>query len=267
LVKPVTQLHRNTDKDLTDVTVTRVAEKKSTSRSLGKVAAAVVGLAAAVVLQTTAHHPFWDETTDTWVNASELTVGHELRTVDGDKVIVTKVDNHTGAKEMRDLTVADTHTYYVAAGDEQVLVHNNSGCKKTAVFGVHEESERLASDLRGANPGRIYETYNDPKLARVAPGEFRPQWMNRVSDAVNDSDGYDIAISIDGLGRYGSNHAEILQNAIKEGGRLDGRGLPLNCATCWELRQVARAVAGGGRSSSSVSFFSGGAKLDLNPFD
>jgi RHS repeat-associated protein len=125
LVKPVTQLHRNTDKDLTDVTVTRVQDKKkSTSRLVGGVAAAVVGLAAAVVLQTTAHHPFWDETTDTWVNASELTVGHELRTVAGDKVIVTKVDNHTGVKEMRDLTIADTHTYYVVAGNTPVLVHN-----------------------------------------------------------------------------------------------------------------------------------------------
>jgi hypothetical protein len=126
LVKPVTQLHRNTDKDLTDVTVTRVAEKKRAGRSVGRVAAAVVGLAAAVVLQTTAHHPFWDETTDTWVNASELTVGHEFRTVDGDKVIVTKVDNHTGVKEMRDLTVADTHTYYVFADRAPILVHNNN---------------------------------------------------------------------------------------------------------------------------------------------
>ncbi|WP_329105020.1 ricin-type beta-trefoil lectin domain protein [Micromonospora sp. NBC_01699] len=127
LAKPVTQLHRNTDKQLTDVTVTRVEDKKSPSKLGVKVAAAVAGLAAAVVLQTTAYHPFWDETTDTWANASELTVGHELRTADGDKVVVAKVDNHTGLKEMRDLTVADIHTYYVAAGVESVLAHNVGG--------------------------------------------------------------------------------------------------------------------------------------------
>ncbi|MEV4627811.1 LamG-like jellyroll fold domain-containing protein [Micromonospora sp. NPDC049523] len=128
LAKPVTELHRNTDTELTDVTVTRIEDKKKSPSKLGvKVAAAVAGLAAAVVLQTTANHPFWDETTDTWVNASELTVGHELRTADGDKVVVDKVVNYDGAKEMRDLTVADIHTYYVVAGDEPVLVHNCGG--------------------------------------------------------------------------------------------------------------------------------------------
>jgi hypothetical protein len=184
LVKPVTQLHRNTDKDLTNVTVTRVQDKKtrvqdkkkSTSRSVGKVAAAVVGLAAAVVLQTTAHHPFWDETTDTWVNASELTVGHELRTVDGDKVIVTKVDNHTGVKEMRDLTVADTHTYYVLAGNTPVLVHNcGGGSGKTDFYTVQgpEDAARLAS---GGHP---FPTA--PERAHFGPGVYA--WGNEADAA------------------------------------------------------------------------------------
>ncbi|GAA0734441.1 hypothetical protein GCM10010199_53540 [Dactylosporangium roseum] len=250
--KQVEALHRNQDTDLTDLTIT--VERGEVDET--------------AVLKTTWHHPFWNEDTDTWTDAQDLRPGDQVRTADGAVATVTTVANRVGAAEMRDLTVADIHTYYVIVGDEPILVHNNDGCKKTAVFGVQEHSNKLANDLRGANPGRTYETYNDPKLARVAPGEFRPAWMNRVSDAVHDSDGYDIAISLDGLGRYGSNPAEIFQNAVKEGGRLDGRGLPLSCATCWELRQVARAVAGGSRSAGSVSFFNGGAKLDdFNPFD
>ncbi|MFK3985069.1 polymorphic toxin-type HINT domain-containing protein, partial [Micromonospora sp. NPDC050397] len=144
LAKRVTELHRNTDKELTDVTVSRVEDKKKSQSKLGvKVAAAVAGLAAAVVLQTTANHPFWDETADKWVDASELTVGHELRTADGDRVVVDKVVNYDSAKEMRDLTVADIHTYYVAASDEAVLVHNNDdpcrvadGAREHVVQGV-----------------------------------------------------------------------------------------------------------------------------------
>jgi hypothetical protein len=39
-------------------------------------------------------------------------------------VTVIAVLNKLGTKEMRDLTVADTHTYYVLAGETPVLVHN-----------------------------------------------------------------------------------------------------------------------------------------------
>ena len=44
---------------------------------------------------------------------------------------------------MRDLTVATTHTYYVIAGNEPVLVHNNNGCfdAEAAAEGLPEWSE------------------------------------------------------------------------------------------------------------------------------
>ncbi|MFD6771296.1 DNA/RNA non-specific endonuclease, partial [Micromonospora chalcea] len=42
----------------------------------------------------------------------------------GREVTVVDVDNFAGDEEMRDLTVADIHTYYVLADDEPVLVHN-----------------------------------------------------------------------------------------------------------------------------------------------
>ncbi|MFF0722155.1 hypothetical protein [Verrucosispora sp. NA02020] len=51
-------------------------------------------------LQTTTSHPFRGKATGAWGNASELTVGHEFRTADGNKVVLTEVDNHVGAKEM-----------------------------------------------------------------------------------------------------------------------------------------------------------------------
>ncbi|MFI5484236.1 ricin-type beta-trefoil lectin domain protein [Micromonospora echinaurantiaca] len=112
--KSVEQLHANHDTDLTDLTVTveDVTPTDGTDDS------------ATTVLKTTQHHPFWDETSDEWVYAADLVVGHELRTADGDSVTVVAVRNYSGGKNMRDLTVAGFHTYYVVAGKTPVLVHN-----------------------------------------------------------------------------------------------------------------------------------------------
>ncbi|MEE6262424.1 LamG-like jellyroll fold domain-containing protein [Plantactinospora sonchi] len=121
--KQVTHLHVNQDQELTDVTVQD-------------------GEGNTAVLETTAHHPFWDATDERWVDAAKLQPGdrlfvHDDKRLEGDgtgagsggggpgaEVTVTRVVNFDGDKTMRDLTVADIHTYYVIAGDEPVLVHN-----------------------------------------------------------------------------------------------------------------------------------------------
>ncbi|WP_083297131.1 MULTISPECIES: polymorphic toxin-type HINT domain-containing protein [Micromonospora] len=82
-------------------------------------------------MHTTAHHPFWDATTGDWVDAADLIPGEStLVGPDGQIQYVTDVRNFTGAKVMRDLTVAVTHTYYVLAGKQPVLVHNNNGTER-----------------------------------------------------------------------------------------------------------------------------------------
>jgi RHS repeat-associated protein len=103
--KPVTMLHRNKDTDLTDVTVKTPSGVNT--------------------LHTTAHHPFWDATDRTWVDAAKLKVGHKLRTVAGLALVaVLAVTPVQGKQLMDDLTVSDNHAYYVVAGDTPVLVHN-----------------------------------------------------------------------------------------------------------------------------------------------
>ncbi|MDG4832086.1 LamG domain-containing protein [Solwaraspora sp. WMMD1047] len=122
--EPVTRLHVNIDRELTNVTVREAGSDRT------------------VTLETTAHHPFWDATERQWVDAGKLQVGHRLLVHDdkrlegdgtgagvggggpGPEVTVVAVDNFTGSEVMRDLTVATHHTYYVIAGDAPVLVHN-----------------------------------------------------------------------------------------------------------------------------------------------
>jgi hypothetical protein len=58
------------------------------------------------------------------VLAGALLAGHELLAPDGTHSTVESVHNFTGAQTMYNLTVADTHTYYVVAGNVPVLVHN-----------------------------------------------------------------------------------------------------------------------------------------------
>jgi len=103
----VTQLHRNTDHDFSDVTV-----KDQNGRTS--------------VLNTTQNHPFWNKTDKKWTDAKDLKPGDRLEVEGEGQVLVKAVTNRAGSAEMRDLTVDTIHTYYVIAGNEPVLVHNNN---------------------------------------------------------------------------------------------------------------------------------------------
>ncbi|GAB2584657.1 RHS repeat-associated core domain-containing protein [Streptomyces capparidis] len=74
----------------------------------------------------TTHHPFWTETTDTWLDAGDLEPGMLLRTPDGTTAEVQDVRLHTETQSTRNLTVEELHTYYVLAGATPVLVHNSN---------------------------------------------------------------------------------------------------------------------------------------------
>ncbi|SCF24176.1 intein C-terminal splicing region [Micromonospora haikouensis] len=62
-----------------------------------------------------------------WINAADLQEKEALRTLSGIPATVEKVHNFLGEAPMRDLTIAEVHTYYVIAGTTPVLVHNCGG--------------------------------------------------------------------------------------------------------------------------------------------
>ncbi|MFI6823944.1 polymorphic toxin-type HINT domain-containing protein [Micromonospora sp. NPDC050187] len=113
----VTELHINRDRELTDLVVRNEDGEF-------------------VTLETTQHHPFWSESREQWVDAGELRATEWLKTSTGEQVTVAKVRNFLGVETMRDLTVANVHTYYVLAGNTPVLVHNcTPGADKPGVPG------------------------------------------------------------------------------------------------------------------------------------
>ncbi len=102
-------LHDNVDHDLVELAVTLTDGSTSTT-------------------QTTAEHPFWDDTEKAWTNAASLKPGTSLRTPDNKTdVTVSTAATFLGVRHMLNLTVANIHTYYVLAGTTPVLVHNCGG--------------------------------------------------------------------------------------------------------------------------------------------
>ncbi|WP_177246617.1 RHS repeat-associated core domain-containing protein [Actinacidiphila alni] len=104
----VTATWVNHDDDLVDLTIKVPGAKPAT-------------------VHTTSKHPFWDDTTHTWVPAGTLKPGHALNTDHDQHVTVIAVRITAGAANRDNLTVSDVHTYYVLAGTTPVLVHNCNG--------------------------------------------------------------------------------------------------------------------------------------------
>ncbi|ELP66504.1 ricin-type beta-trefoil lectin domain protein [Streptomyces turgidiscabies] len=78
-------------------------------------------------LHTTAKHPFWDDTTHTWVAAGKLHDGDALNTATNGHAYVVTTQLTPGTANRWNLTVEHLHTYYVVAGATPILVHNTGG--------------------------------------------------------------------------------------------------------------------------------------------
>jgi RHS repeat-associated protein len=104
---------------------------------------------------TTDDHPFG--TTDrNWTQADDLATGDLLVAAGGDQVGVTAPAEPTGQTgPAYNLTVSQTHTYYIVVGDQAVLVHNTCGWR--GIGRTDEESQILHHERHGA--GRTFEQY------------------------------------------------------------------------------------------------------------
>jgi Pretoxin HINT domain len=167
----VTVLHDNLDTDLAEVTVATVGQQS--------------------LVHTTQHHPFWDVTTQQWTLAADLRPGDLLYTTGGATAAIVAVRSFTGSHEMRNLTVANTHTYYVIAGTTPVLVHNCGGDVPNP-YGkkggpAHQQGVNdVVADLEGQ--GYTVRT----EVPFETPGGFKP---TRYADAVAyDSEGNMVSV-------------------------------------------------------------------------
>ncbi|MFI7523948.1 polymorphic toxin-type HINT domain-containing protein [Micromonospora globbae] len=210
--KPVTDLHKNQDTALTNLTVLTEAGKLAT-------------------LHTTQHHPFWSETRGDWIDAQDLQPTERLHTATGETLLVSKVHNFTGDQTMRDLTVADIHTYYVVAGETPVLVHNCGGT--------------VWDDIKGTQP-EIPGTGGLPKSFELAAGDTKV-WVHgnaskHIAEYAENMTGRGASPEMVGLGTQ--QNLRSLQAAVGEAGRGGLTYDKLLNVGGWELKFGAPRQAG-----------------------
>ncbi|MEV6636335.1 LamG-like jellyroll fold domain-containing protein [Actinoplanes sp. NPDC051470] len=78
------------------------------------------------VITATDEHPFWVTDLRTWVLPTNLRPGYRFETADHRQATVHSTRPRTEWTTVYNLTVDGLHTFYVAAGDAAVLVHNDS---------------------------------------------------------------------------------------------------------------------------------------------
>ncbi|QTA35686.1 Ricin-type beta-trefoil lectin domain protein [Streptomyces sp. CA-256286] len=96
-------------------------------------------------------HPFWVPEVGTWIDATDLQSGQWLQTGSGTRIQITAVERWTSSgSTVHNLTVANTHTYYVLAAGTTVLVHNALPCEADMEDGLRR-AEQAAGSFE--NPG------------------------------------------------------------------------------------------------------------------
>ncbi|MET9402687.1 polymorphic toxin-type HINT domain-containing protein, partial [Kitasatospora sp. NPDC002965] len=175
-------------------------------------------------LTATDGHPFWLPQTREWLTADKLQPGQWLETSTGTWVQISTIRSHTAHQRVHNLTVSDLHTYYVLAGTTPVLVHN---CE--VALGWQREGK--LDEWAGEAGFQTFSTLPKTAFAQAArKAIIDPNVTLHVNRA-----GFD-------------DFMDAAQRGLKSG--EDG------WATDLEMAYIARALANGQRSWSSIKWYS-----------
>ncbi len=219
-IEPVTQLWRNLDRQLTRV------EVRGDDGGTG-------------TIRTTPSHPLWDSTTASWVDAAKLSPGHRLFTAPDRTATVTAVRTDRTTAVMHDLTVANTHTYYVLVDGIPILVHNTTPCFK------------LALGTRGIDEGNTHEfarVKGLPHYLDLSADEWEGPVMLAVQGPLGGIATVELHVNLRGF--KGDNPIEQFRLAV-----IAGSVKATAKATQREMAWIAMAVIDGRREWSSVKFY------------
>ncbi|MEU6809767.1 RHS repeat-associated core domain-containing protein [Streptomyces sp. NPDC046831] len=183
-------------------------------------------------LIATATHPFWVDSKGEWIKAGALKPGMKLRTASGATVELTAVRHFEKQQRTHDLTVTGIHAYYVFAGHTPLLAHNCDVALGQKAEGTYQWAEQQG-----------YKHFRDYGA---------DEWQGPVENAIRDSS-VTLHVNTRGLGHF----ADSAKAGLQPGAH----------ATDMEMGWIARAVANGERSWSSVKFYRPGKGGALESFD
>jgi RHS repeat-associated protein len=119
------------------------------------------------IVLATNEHPFWNATTKAWTNAEDLRPGNTLRDDERATSVITGVRHFPRSQTVRNLTIANLHTYYVLAGGAPVLVHNCQIWSRTDYNGQRIYQRDDLVDPGYISPG---DKYGRSNLKRMTQG-------------------------------------------------------------------------------------------------
>ncbi|MFF9662122.1 polymorphic toxin-type HINT domain-containing protein, partial [Streptomyces althioticus] len=132
-------------------------------------------------------HPFWVPELGEWLDATDLQPGQWLRTSAGTHVQITAIERWTSlGATVHNLTVGNTHTYYVLAEATPVLVHN---CPARGGATPGQIGDRGADQLESDVVAQGHTVVGREVHARI-PGTRHAKGNYRKYDLVTMKDGY-----------------------------------------------------------------------------
>ncbi|MEU8800906.1 RHS repeat-associated core domain-containing protein [Spirillospora sp. NPDC048819] len=235
------------DKNLVQITINTDAPRRfraSSNEPKHTTKAHTTKLANSGVLIATDTHPFWVAgDINAWVQAADLKPGMWLRTSAGTYTQVTATDYRTAHHQrVHNLTIANTHTYYVLAGASPLLVHNRGNCDEIAL-GFNEVD---------GDPLRLLE------FSESVGAKSYHDWPSMGDDWVNEFKGYvgdgrtRIHFNLDGI--------DDPVALAKRGATIDDPIFDGN-STAWELNIIRKNKD----AWSRVTFYRNGDPV-ANPF-
>jgi hypothetical protein len=176
-------------------------------------AMAAIVLVTGAVIQATSQHPIWDATTHQFTYAADLHTGDRLLEPSGATVAVRAVRHYQADLTAYNLDVTGIHTYYVEAGQVDVLVHNSCGTNERIISSeasVAHNSAAISEQPEGNGFSGVY----DPATAR-----FEARLSSEPNNLVNQFGGHGV------INRevFGGSNSTVAFTAIVRGAGLEVR--------------------------------------------
>ncbi|SDJ72408.1 intein N-terminal splicing region/RHS repeat-associated core domain-containing protein [Actinopolyspora mzabensis] len=173
----------------------------------------------------TGEHPFWVPNRDEWVDAEDLQAGDRVRTAEGEQRLVTGIRTWTALQRVHNLTINDTHTYYVDLnGHDETLVHNVKcganggwhGALQPAGDGkeINHIPAKTASPLKNHSGPAIRMDIDDHRALYSTGGSLPSQaWHMRQKELIDAGDFRGaMQMDVDDIrARFGSKYDEAIR--------------------------------------------------------
>jgi RHS repeat-associated protein len=132
------------------------------------------------VIVATSNHPFWDVTRKAWIAAGSLHPGDHLYTPDHQSAVVAQIQQYTHPDTVYNLTIATTHTYYVSAAGESLLVHNANCSIPTGAprditgYTPHGLNQVISRNGHGVSVQALFDAVRNPaQVVGQSGGRFK----------------------------------------------------------------------------------------------